>query len=64
MKINVINPNTSDEMTAGIDASARAYARPDTEITTVHPEEGARSFESMYEEDLSGPGSISFSQGS
>lgn len=53
MKIFVINPNTSDEMTEGIDASARAYAHPDTEITTVHSREGARSFESSYEEALS-----------
>jgi allantoin racemase len=53
MKILVINPNTSDEMTAGIDASAKMYARPDTKIVTKQAKEGARSFESAYEEVLS-----------
>jgi len=52
MRILVINPNTSVEMTSGIDSSARKYARPDTEIETVCPKKGPRSIESAYEEDL------------
>ena len=52
MRILVINPNTSVEMTAGIDAIAKKYARADTEIETVCPKEGPRSIESAYEEDL------------
>jgi allantoin racemase len=53
MKILVINPNTSEEMTAGVDASAKMYTRPGSEIVTVHAREGAASFESAYEEALS-----------
>ncbi len=56
MRILVINPNTSVEMTNGIDASARKYARPHTEIQTVCPKEGPRSIESAYEEALVGRG--------
>jgi len=56
MKILVINPNTSKEMTNGIHISAKKYARPDTEIDTVCPEEGPRSIESAYEETLAGQG--------
>ena len=52
MRILVINPNTSVEMTNGIDSSAKKYARPDTEIETVCPKEGPRSIESAYEGDL------------
>ncbi len=52
MRILVINPNTSVEMTAGIDAIAKKYARADTEIETVCPKKGPRSIESAYEEDL------------
>ena len=53
MKILVINPNTSVEMTAGIDSTAKKYARADTEIETVCSKEGPRSIESVYETDLS-----------
>jgi allantoin racemase len=56
MRILVINPNTSAEMTTGIDASAKKYAEPHTEIQTVCPREGPRSIESAYEEDLVGQG--------
>lgn len=52
MKIFVINPNTSVEMTNAIDNSAKKYASLDTEIETVCPREGPRSIESAYEEDL------------
>lgn len=52
MKILVINPNTSVEMTSGIDEIAKEYACKDTEIETVCSAEGPRSIESAYEESL------------
>jgi allantoin racemase len=52
MRILVINPNTSEEMTRDIDREARQYARPDTEIETVCPSWGPRSIEGHYEEEL------------
>ncbi|MBW1737022.1 MAG: aspartate/glutamate racemase family protein [Deltaproteobacteria bacterium] len=52
MKILIINPNTSVEMTKGIDEVAKKYAKTDTLIETVCPKEGPRSIESYYEEDL------------
>ncbi len=52
MKILIINANTSEEMTAGIDAIAKKYARSDTQIKTLCSREGPRSLESNYEYDL------------
>jgi allantoin racemase len=52
MRILVINPNTSEEMTRDIDREARQYARVDTEILTVCPSWGPRSIEGHYEEEL------------
>lgn len=52
MKILVINPNTSREMTLGIDKMAKKYARPDTEVVTVCSRKGPRTIESSYEESL------------
>lgn len=40
MKILIINPNTSAEMTETIDKAAKKYALPGTDITTVQPAEG------------------------
>jgi allantoin racemase len=59
MKILVINPNTSVEMTQEIDVSAKKYAQPGTVVTTVSPEEGPRSIESHYEEALIAKGLLS-----
>ncbi len=50
MKILVINGNTSEEMTADIDRTAKKFARPDTEITTIRPAYGPRSIEGHFEE--------------
>jgi allantoin racemase len=50
MRILVINPNTSEEMTSDIGEAARRYARPDTEIETVCPDWGPRSIEGHYED--------------
>lgn len=50
MRLLVINPNTTEEMTRDIGEAARRYARPGTEIETVSPEWGPRSIEGHYEE--------------
>ena len=50
MKIKVINPNTSLEMTEGIGKAARSVARQGTEIVAVSPDFGPVSIESYYDE--------------
>ncbi|HIK53707.1 MAG TPA: aspartate/glutamate racemase family protein [Synechococcales cyanobacterium M55_K2018_004] len=50
MRIKVINPNTSDEMTRSIHQVATAYASLGTEIVTTHPTVGPVSIESFYDE--------------
>ena len=50
MKIKVINPNTSVEMTRGIGEAASSVARPGTEIAAVSPDFGPASIESYYDE--------------
>lgn len=52
MRILVINPNTTQEMTQGIEAQATRYARPDTVIETVSPAWGPASIEGHLEEEL------------
>jgi allantoin racemase len=47
MRILVINPNSSKEMTLGIDASARKYASADTEIRTVSSTGGPLAIECL-----------------
>ena len=56
MKIKVINPNTTLEMTRGIEEAGRLAARPGTEILAVSPESGPASIESYYDEYLCIPG--------
>ncbi|MCM3760146.1 aspartate/glutamate racemase family protein [Alkalihalobacillus oceani] len=53
MKIKVINPNTTLEMTKGIEHAALSAKRADTEIIAVSPEMGPASIESFYDEYLS-----------
>ena len=50
MRILVINPNTSEEMTRDIGEAARRYARAGTEIEMVCSEWGPRSIEGHYED--------------
>ncbi|MEM9449152.1 MAG: aspartate/glutamate racemase family protein [Cyanobacteria bacterium P01_E01_bin.6] len=50
MRIKVINPNTSIEMTASIRAIASDYASPQTDVVTVCPKAGPVSIESYYDE--------------
>ncbi|VFA88082.1 Hydantoin racemase [Gordonia paraffinivorans] len=56
MRLCVINPNTSGEMTAVISRAARSVARPDTDITAVTSPTGPASIESHYDEALAVPG--------
>lgn len=56
MKIKVINPNTTWEMTRGIEHAAKSAARPGTEILAVSPAMGPVSIESYYDEYLAIPG--------
>ncbi len=55
MKIEVINPNTSEEMTASIGRIATASASPTTEVIAVCPTAGPISIESYYDEYLAIP---------
>ena len=50
MKLRVINPNTSTEMTARIGAAALAVAAPGTRIDAVQPSFGAPSIEGHHDE--------------
>jgi allantoin racemase len=56
MLIRVINPNTTESMTATIGKCARAVAGPGTLIEAVTPTMGPASIESHYDEALSVPG--------
>lgn len=56
MRIKVINPNTTPEMTRGIEEAARLAARQGTEVWAVSPELGPASIESYYDEYLCIPG--------
>ena len=50
MRLLIVNPNTTASMTAAIGASARAVARPTTEIVAVNPVEGPPSIENDADE--------------
>ncbi|OSN05625.1 aspartate/glutamate racemase family protein [Lonsdalea iberica] len=54
--IQVINPNTSREMTETIGAAARRAAHPDTEIRAVCPSHGAPSIEGHVDEAIAALG--------
>ncbi|HST81733.1 MAG TPA: aspartate/glutamate racemase family protein [Kineosporiaceae bacterium] len=56
MRIRVINPNTTESMTATIAKAARAVAGPGTLIEAVTSPMGPASIESHYDEALSVPG--------
>ena len=53
MRIRVINPNTTETMTATIAAAARAVAAPGTEIAASTSRSGAVSIEGHYDEAMS-----------
>ena len=54
--LTVVNPNTTESMTALIEAEARRVAGPDTVITARTPSMGPASIESHYDEALAVPG--------
>lgn len=56
MHIRVINPNSTQAMTATIERSARAVAGPGARLDAVTNEMGPASIESHYDEALSVPG--------
>ncbi|MGW4207231.1 aspartate/glutamate racemase family protein [Lentzea sp. NPDC004789] len=56
MIVKVVNPNTSAEMTALVERSAKAVAAPGTTVVAVSPAMGPASIESHYDEALSVPG--------
>ena len=55
-RITVINPNTSDELTARITTAAAAAAPPGVEVTGVRPAVGVASVESHAEEAFAAVG--------
>jgi len=55
MKILIINPNTSLEMTETIDSTAKKYASPRTEITTVNPADGPSFIGNAYDSAIQIP---------
>jgi allantoin racemase len=58
MRFLVVNPNTTDEMTADIGEQARRYARADVEIDETSPLWGPRSIEGHYEDYLAAAATI------
>jgi allantoin racemase len=56
MRILVINGNTFEPMTQGIDQSAQMAKHANTEIITAQPHSGPESIESYYDEYLAIPG--------
>jgi allantoin racemase len=56
MKIQVINPNTSQSMTASIGRAALAVARQGTEIIACCPDAGPESIEGHFDEAIAAVG--------
>jgi allantoin racemase len=56
MRIRVVNPNTTESMTALIEASARAVTGPGVTLEAVTATMGPASIESHYDEALAVPG--------
>jgi allantoin racemase len=52
MKITIINPNTTAEMTADICESAHYFSRPETEIKCINPPKGPVTIEGFYDEHI------------
>jgi allantoin racemase len=56
IRIKVINGNTYEPMTRGIDESAQTARFPTTEVVTTQPKSGPESIEAYYDEYLAIPG--------
>jgi len=63
MRIKIINPNTTESMTAKIRAAAVAAAAPGTEVIACNPRRGPVSIESHYDEAVSAIGVLERSIG-
>ncbi|GAA3554223.1 aspartate/glutamate racemase family protein [Microlunatus spumicola] len=55
-RIAVVNPNTTEAMTATIAAAARGVVDPSTEVVAITNAHGPASIESHYDEALAVPG--------
>jgi allantoin racemase len=55
MELLIVNPNTSEEFSKTIRATATQHCRPDTVIRVVNPSIGPRWIDGRYEELLSAP---------
>jgi allantoin racemase len=55
MKILVLNPNTSEAVTARVADVVRRIARPDTEVEVIQIPHGPETLESYYDESLAMP---------
>jgi len=58
MRLHVVNPNTTEAMTAKIATAARAVALLDTVIDARQPEMGPVSIEGFYDEAFAVPGML------
>ena len=58
MRLHIVNPNTTEAMTAKIAAAARAVALPDTIIDARQPAMGPISIEGFYDEAFAVPGML------
>ncbi len=58
MHVLLINPNTTEEFTHRVDAIAKKFASPQTQVTAVTPAYGPRSIEGIYDELLSSAGTL------
>ncbi len=56
LRIKIINGNTFEPMTRGIDQTAQAVKALGTEVVTTQPKAGPESIESFYDEYLAIPG--------
>jgi allantoin racemase len=58
MRLLVVNPNTSAEMTAAIHRAAEAAAGPGVAVETMSATAGPRSIEGVFDEAVSLPGTL------
>lgn len=58
MRLHIVNPNTTEAMTARIAAAARAVALPGTVIDARQPDMGPVSIEGFYDEAFAVPGML------
>jgi allantoin racemase len=54
MKVLVINPNTSQEMTRQVEGALRAVKEPDTSLLVVNPDDGPRGLSSARDDLFAG----------